>query len=472
MKTSQAQDHPRLSSMLLAVCAVALGAAIHISNGHYHPTAILLLIVSLLLGWGSLVPRVGGGRPVHRPSERTGHLCIGLERLLVIAVCIQVGLMLQDEAGAFLQGTSRPGQWMIPPLLVLAGLAGVQIGRSQHPWRWFIVLLVLFTAIGSWTILAPPKPIIDVWHFQQISSQALLEGTNPYTLTFPNFYGQDSPWYGPGVSVDGVLQFGYPYWPLTLLAVLPGYVLGGDVRWAYLVMMILTGVLLATMRPGRLSLLTAAVFLLTPRIFLILGCAWTEPLSVLLLTLTVWLALRAAIWVPAALGLFLASKQYVPVAGLLGVLLVGGWGNWRSLAKLWGWGALAAVVVTIPLALWNWPAFWYSTMELQFHQPFRLDSISFLAWWYGGPPQRLMESPPYWIPFVALLIGLIATLARCPHTPGGFAAAVGISFLMFFAFNKQAFANYYFLVIGSLCVALSAWQGGQTQREDSNTTIA
>jgi hypothetical protein len=216
------------------------------------------------------------------------------------------------------------------------------------------------------------------------------------------------------------------------------------------------GVLIATMRPGRLPLLAAALFLLTPRVFFILGCAWTEPFTVLLMALTVWLAIRASWLTPAAFGLFLASKQYVPAVGILGVVLAGGWGNWRRLMELWGWGALVAIIVTMPLALWDWPAFWHSTMELQFQQPFRLDSISLLAWWYGGPPQRLLESSPNWVPFTALTVGLIATLTRCPRTPGGFATAVGLSLLMFFAFNKQAFANYYFLVIGSLCIALAA----------------
>jgi hypothetical protein len=36
----------------------------------------------------------------------------------------------------------------------------------------------------------------------------------------------------------------------------------------------------------------------------------------------------------------------------------------------------------------------------------------------------------------------------------GFAAAFALSFLCFFAFNKQAFANYYFLIIAALACAI------------------
>jgi hypothetical protein len=42
------------------------------------------------------------------------------------------------------------------------------------------------------------------------------------------------------------------------------------------------------------------------------------------------------------------------------------------------------------------------------------------------------------------------------RTPSGFALAVSALFLAFFVLNKQAFANYYFFVIGALCVAVAA----------------
>ncbi len=38
----------------------------------------------------------------------------------------------------------------------------------------------------------------------------------------------------------------------------------------------------------------------------------------------------------------------------------------------------------------------------------------------------------------------------------GYALGVAALFLAFFVLNKQAFANYYFFVIGALCVAVAA----------------
>ena len=44
-------------------------------------------------------------------------------------------------------------------------------------------------------------------------------GANPYAITFPDIYRQNGDFYGPGLSVGGRLQFGFPYFPLSLLLV-------------------------------------------------------------------------------------------------------------------------------------------------------------------------------------------------------------------------------------------------------------
>jgi len=54
------------------------------------------------------------------------------------------------------------------------------------------------------------------------------------------------------------------------------------------------------------------------------------------------------------------------------------------------------------------------------------------------------------------IIGVVLGLIRAPRSPAGFAAATAFTFILFFAFAKQAFCNYYFLVIGMLCAALAA----------------
>jgi hypothetical protein len=111
-------------------------------------------------------------------------------------------------------------------------------------------------------------------------------------------------------------------------------------------------------------------------------------------------------------------------------------------------------VLTLPFFLWNPAAFWRSVVTLQFHQPFRPDSLSGLSWWAS----RGHEPPPALISFLVAAAASIAALWRLPRTPAGFAMAIAMTFFGFFAFNKQAFANYYFFVVGALYATVAAWR--------------
>jgi hypothetical protein len=120
--------------------------------------------------------------------------------------------------------------------------------------------------------------------------------------------------------------------------------------------------------------------------------------------------------------------------------------------------ALPAVVIvtalTLPFAVWNLPAFIHDVVTLQVQQPFRQDALTFLAAFAYLTGVRL----PSILAFVAAIIATIVVWRRCPRTPSGFGSAVAFVFFAFFAFNKQAFCNYYTFIVGALCVALGSWQ--------------
>ena len=87
----------------------------------------------------------------------------------------------------------------------------------------------------------------------------------------------------------------------------------------------------------------------------------------------------------------------------------------------------------------------------QLVQPFRDDALSFLVLFFHQP-----SLPPLWLPFVPVIPAIVLSLWRLPRTPAGFAAAVTLINLAFFAFNKQAFCNYYFFVVGTACWTVAA----------------
>lgn len=339
-------------------------------------------------------------------------------------------------------------------LLMAVGLLAV---FAALPWRFFAwvimpLLLAAHLLLGAWVIRTTPAPFIDVHVFQQQSCEALAHGRNPYGITFPNIYGPNTFVYGADDARADRLEYGYPYMPLSLLMALPGYLLGGDHRWSQLAAITLAAAMLAYAGREAVWRVAAIALLLAPRLFMTLELAWTEPFVILSLSLTLWCARRRPRLMPWALGLLLASKQYMVFAVPLTALLVSPF-SWRQWAILLAKAAVVAVAVSAPLALWDVPAFIKSAVVWQFRQPFRNDALSYLAWlWWAG----IKDLPPRltWLAFVAVIPATLAALKWLPRGAGGFAVALTLVYLTFLAVNKQAFCNYYMFVVATLCWAI------------------
>lgn len=442
-----------LSASAFLFATYALGQAVQVSNGNLHPASIRWLAVTVVL---ALVGVFAAKKPVKL-------FTVWGEGVAFVVALAAIGLQLGDLL------TRLPGIYMrlagpqaLVPFyigLALATAVGAS-GLAKKPvlGRWTVVVLALvFLFLGRWMLQASPSPIIDVFVFQRDGAAALLHGQNPYALRYPDIYG-NSPFYGEGLSVGGVLQFGYPYPPLSLLMVVPAHALAGDYRWAQLLAMAVSAVFIAWTKPGRWGNAAAALFLFTPRSLFVLEQGWTEPLVVLLLTGTVFTATRFPKAAPWVTGLFLVVKQYlvflVPLAWFLlpvEARTKTGWRRWA--AKAVGLGA----AVSLPLALWNVKEFWHDVVALQTYQPFRVEALSFLAWYN----QSFGSKPPVGLAFLAAIAMVALAFWKLPRTPAGFAAASAVVLLCFFAFNKQAFCNYYYLVIGAL--ALAAATAGQEE---------
>lgn len=431
-------DAHSISYVLVIVAAVALGLAVRDSDGNISPEALRWLTLSLVAAFSSLLT-LGSS-----PLGRVAHVS---RWLLLAAVCIQLAalqwlpFLLRMLAADF--SASRSCAMLMGIGAVLAGVVVVDDYRRS---RWVLpVLVVVYLAIG-WLAVAQPVGI-DVHMFQMEGSRALLAGQNPYTLRFPDPYPPESSarFYGPGVSVNGVLQFGYPYLPTTLLLAIPGY-LAGDTRYASLFAIALSAVLIAYARPSRASAIAATVLLSTPAFPLMAFAAWTDAYVLLLLS-AVWFCQCRAKWLlPYAVGLLLSSKQYMIVAAPLALLLVER--PW-TLRRLLDFGARAFITgcaVVVPFALWDLQAFWQSVVALQFHQPFREDALSYLVWLHPADPSKWLLLPFAVVAAVWLVLWPLRYRLN-------FALATALVLVAFFAVNKQAFANYYYLVIGALCVA-------------------
>lgn len=436
---------PSTFALLLLGAAVALGHALQLNNGMLRPDAIAFLTVALVLSFAALfAARVGR-------LERWSSAALPL--LVVAGVFVQVG-QLFTAYPAFYVRLGREELIAFYWLLAALGTSGAALAYAPARWpRHLLIaaLVVAHFALGRLLIEHSPAPAIDVDVFHREGLRALFAGDNPYAITIPNIYGH-SHFYGEGLVVGDRLHVGFPYPPLSLLFSALARALAGDHRYALLVAMELAAVLGACARPGRSGVWAAALFLTTPRFLFVLEAGWTEPFVVAGVGAVLFVAHRAPRALPWIFGLFLGTKQFTVLAVPASALLA----RWplqrRPFALFWGKALLVVVAVMAPFFLWSPGAFLHSVVEFQVVQPFRPDSLSYLAWFHqqGGPAASAAWG------FGAAGIAAAVALWRAPRSPAGFAATFALTLFAFVAFNKQAFANYYYLIVGLLCVAAAA----------------
>lgn len=438
------------SRLLLVLCVVTLGRALQEGNGNLWANAMTWLTLTLVAaGMVLLVPRMPAW--LERP----------LEALCAVVAVLGVALFFTELL------TARPAVYLraVPGLklqtfqmeLIAAAVLG---GYAMAARGWgralaSIVAIGAFVALCAWILKASPSPRIDVFLFQKEATQALLDGQSPYAITFADIYDpkRSAQFYGPGLSVGGRLQFGFPYLPLSLLLVLPAQVWADDYRWAQVLALALTALIFLLIAPrSRWGSVAAMLLLFTPRIFFVVEQGWTEPLVVALFALVVLVGTRRPGWLWLPLGLFIAAKQYAFLIAPLALLMLPRPWNVREVWRLAWRSAAVVAVITLPFVAWSPEGFINSVVTLQFKQPFRPDALSVLSWYFKKSGELL----PAALAFIAAAVTLALGLWRAERSPYGFAIASGACFITFFAFNKQAFANYYMLVAGILCAAIAA----------------
>lgn len=317
---------------------------------------------------------------------------------------------------------------------------------SRSSWRVLAVLLVLHAVAGVIVVRAVPAEAIDCYTFQREAAQRLLHGIDPFGGTEANVYDahDTSRFYGSGMVLDGRVQVGFQYPPITLLWVLPGYLLG-DVRYSYIVAVMFSAVFLFAIYPHRRSAGIAALLLLNPFTFYVESRSWTEPLVLMVLSATLYAAMKQRAWLPFALGLFLATKQYnflaLPFMGFLIQPF-----QWRSFAKLMANSLVIAAATAVPFAMWNIRGLWHDLVLFHLAQPFRSDALSFAV-----PFPLFLKVGP-----LLCLAFMVWGMRVGKRHAAMFAAGYGIALLLFVSTSKQAFSNYYFLIAQALLLAAAA----------------
>jgi hypothetical protein len=356
------------------------------------------------------------------------NLAVGLSFLMIAAVLGALGMARSGRGSgtAPVAGSARK-YWLVLGALLLAHT----LGAVLYGWK-------------------VPAVDIDCYTFQQVSEHRLMQGTDPFGQTQANIYtAADTPhYYGPGMVVDSRVQVGLQYPPITLAWILPGYLVG-DIRYSYILAVVLSAVAIFALSPGRRNLYMAAFLLLNPITFLVENRCWTEPMVLLALCATVFVSRVSRGWLPLALGLLLATKQYnfllLPFVPYLVVPF-----RWRPYARLMAVSICVALATVAPFAVWNFRAVIRDLVLFHLAQPFRTDSLSFAV-----------LSPVFqWLGPLLLAAMVAWILLRVRAKEAIFAAAYGVCLLIFVATSKQAFCNYYFLAGDALLLAAAALPPG------------
>lgn len=396
----------------------------------------------------------------HADSEK--HARVSLSGILCAFAVLLLGFALQISNG-FLNWKALIGV-TTSIILSAAALACPRVvllfpfSKQALIRRTFVVLMVVYLAVGI-VGLRFYHPPIDVTIMENDSVHALLHGVDPYerNTTHQDLYTPQQAIYGPGLEVNGRVRVGFPYPPLTLFWILPGYLLG-DVRYSFLIAVALTAVIVFYIEPGLNGLVAAMLLLFIPDTPFILSYGWTEPLMVMTLAATILAARRAPRLLPVALGLFFASKQYSFLAVPLVAMLVPRF-SWTAYFSLLARAVAVAALVTVPFFLWDPQGFWWSLVGFRLATPLRLDALSFSALL----AVHRLHVIPQWGVMLAVILAVSFALRKAPKTAAGFAASLGLVSLIFFVLNIAGFCNYYFFCAGALCLGVSgaAYDSGE-----------
>jgi len=350
--------------------------------------------------------------------------------LLVALLIFMFALPVTRIPGYYLQSTSQSEipYWL--GLRSLAATAGIlcwfHTGRRAK--ALFSACCAVLLLAGLWTLRASPHPAIDVFSFFEAASSELSKGGNPYGILMPNIYGPNTNLYAPDLLQGDSLKFGFPYPLTTLLAGWLGNLLFPDYRFVFLALYVLAAFFLGLQ--GEVEKKIALLALFFPRLEFIFEQGWSDGLSAALLLGTAALSTR----IPGAIlaALWISSKQYL-------IPFVLPWMSLYQQEKKRSIVCLSTVGLLYFLPLFSEPqAYFWSTFGLQFVQPFRPDSLSYLF----GPLYLLTAGIFLW--FLGLFFRIKNILKERKLTPHSALEIVFWLLWAFFIFNKQAFANYYF----------------------------
>lgn len=413
-----------LAFLLLLVAVCGSGGALDAKDPLPGAINLALALAALALALVALATAAGG---VDEPLTRRA--LAGLAAAMLLWLACKPALGPYWPAGQV--------AWPIVAAALAIGLLTAQAITCRTAIGMPLVLLI-YGGLSAWLILAVATDLnVDMRVVQEFACRHLMAGTNPYSQTYPDPRDLDNP-------------ISFPYPPLNILMVLPGYWLG-DIRWSLIASLLATMWLLVEsgralgLPNGHPAELPAIALLANPWGVTVVMLGWTDPQLSLFAALAGWAHVsgRRTLLLVALAGL-VSVKQYgilfLPAYWLLGRL------GWRDGLKI----ALLAMAPIVPFVLCGPADFWQGVVGMHLGRPFRPDSLSVLALVHALTGTQL----PAILGFLAAGAAMIFAWWKGVATLADAALANAAIFLAFILFNQDAHLNYFWLAMVFLAQGL------------------
>jgi hypothetical protein len=449
--------------MIGIILFLFLGFIMHATRGLSQPGGVLFLIGAMGVLLTTLLR--GGALAWGKPSERSSRLALALGFAASAALLFFEPLIVYARVLGWMPLFSLSvGAALLGAFIALAHEIAPQAGLGRASLTALVVAGAALIAARALVVLIAPAAAIDVWVFNMMACEHLLDGKNPYSFLYPDIYHGKWP-YSPYNC--------YP--PGYLLSALPFKVGLGDVRWLHVFADLVSAASLYLIGrknalSERTSLLIAVTWLAAPVSIYIIDQALVDPV------VSAWsgvffLAMTCRRWLLAAvlLGILCTIKQYAFVIGL-GALpwLLSQVPRRQWLACAGAMFGTAAVIV-LPFALTDWPGFSTSVIQTVARFSLRLDAFNLSSLVANELDLRLPSFVSSLLTLLALAGGLVWLWKRPSRQLSDAAGYVVLCFGVIFLFGPQASCNYYHLLAYFILLALvlngGASEGARDDRD-------
>lgn len=287
--------------IFISLCYFLFSFGYIVSNGYYHVGELSILITTA----GILTAYYFKQSTVEKLNiPKSEEVLVFLLTLIAVVNVAQVGARLGDSAQVNWMYFSAINRiFAFASLLLVASYFLKKAHKLLEKYRYFSIL-ALAVLIRIFAIVSAPNPTIDVFYILRDGPKLLLEGRNPYELSYPAPYGVYIP------------QIIFVYGPLVPFIFLPSVVLFNDPRYMLILADIVSAVFIFKLAqkiriPKITTQLIVTIFLFHPLFPFMTEQAWLEPTITALTIGSVYFLFTKSksIAGPALLGFILAIKS-------------------------------------------------------------------------------------------------------------------------------------------------------------------